>query len=154
MGSGTFGTLHSRMRELVFEKGMSFDEAAAQAQRECESHGPAPVENLTGRQLQEQLQNGLNEVLPEVRKMAKKYGGVYNSTLTPEQMEQRYRYSLKCRNVVTKIVEESVRRDKGATSSCPSRSCCSQTARLISITRAASAAGRARSRADAPHESD
>lgn len=112
MGSGTFGTLHSRMRELVFEKGMSFDEAAAQAQREYESHGPAPVGNLTGRQLQEQLQNGLNEVLPQIQKTAKKDGGVYNSTLTPEQMEQRYQYSLKCRNILTKIVEESVRRDK------------------------------------------
>ena len=68
--------------------------------------------NLTGRQLQEQLQNGLDKVLLEVRKMAKKYGGVYDSTLTSEQMEQRYQYSLKCRNILTKIVEESVWRDK------------------------------------------
>ena len=114
MGSGTYDVLHEKLRKLVFEQGLTLDAAAERLQNEYEAHGPAATlvqGQVAAPTLQQQLPRTLNEILPPIRNAAQEVGRTYERTLTPEEMERRYKYSQRCRNVMMKIVKESVQRD-------------------------------------------
>lgn len=123
MGSGTYGVLHDKLRKLMFgvlkpgEKRLTLDEAAARILRDYEAQGPAPLtQGPEGPQqpvppLQDQLQGSLNQLLPLIQDKAQRMNQSYTHTLTPEQMEQRYLHSQRCRKVMMKLIKESVQRD-------------------------------------------
>ena len=116
---GTYGKMYSKLQELI-KAGMNLDDAANQVLHEYEGRGPAPtvVRNVGQRQTRvvepnptgRQLQRTLNEILPPIQDMAQQTGNTYRSTLTQRQMERRYQYSKRCRNVMMKIIKEDIQR--------------------------------------------
>ena len=116
---GTYGKMYSKLQELI-KRGMNLDDAANQVLREYEGRGPAPtvVRNVGQRQTRvvepnptgRQLQRTLNEILPPIQDTAQQMGNTYRSTLTHRQMERRYQYSKRCRNVMMKIIKEDIQR--------------------------------------------